>query len=137
MNTRPLISLLVVVLLFCAAAVFLQFGKVSPKTAMYRKVAEPITQDIDLYKIENGLFKGSFTYAKVTVAVEVTVKDLEIAAIKILGEPRNEYEAKARGVAQRILSAQTPAVDAIAGATISSRAIQKAVRNALESGVRY
>jgi len=46
-------------------------------------------------------------------------------------EHRNERGAAGEGVLERMLDAETTAVDAVSGATNSSRVIQRAVEDAL------
>lgn len=85
----------------------------------------------DGYK--DGTYQGSGTGFGGTITVQVTVSGGKITAIDILsasGET-GSYLSSATGVISRILSSQSPNVDAISGATYSSNGIIQAVQNAL------
>ena len=82
---------------------------------------------------KDGTYQGSGTGFGGTITVEVTISGGKIASITILsaaGETAS-YFASAQGVISRILSGQTPNVDAVSGATYSSNGIIQAVQNAL------
>lgn len=85
----------------------------------------------------DGTYTGSGTGFGGTITVQVTVSNRKIAAIDILdasGETAS-YFANAQGVISRILSSQSPNVDAVSGATYSSNGIISAVQNALAQAV--
>ena len=82
---------------------------------------------------KDGTYQGSGTGFGGTITVQVTVSGGKIASIDILsasGET-GSYFASAKGVISRMISGQTPNVDAISGATYSSNGIIQAVQNAL------
>ena len=67
------------------------------------------------------------------ITVQVTVSGGKITAVDILsasGET-GSYFASAQGVVSKVLSSQSPNVDAVSGATYSSNGIIQAVQNAL------
>ena len=82
---------------------------------------------------KDGTYQGSGTGFGGTISVQVTISGGKITAIDILsasGETPS-YFASAQGVISKILSGQTPNVDAVSGATYSSNGIIQAVQNAL------
>ena len=82
---------------------------------------------------KDGTYQGSGTGFGGTITVQVTVSGGKIASIDILsasGET-GSYFASAQGVISRMISGQTPNVDAVSGATYSSNGIIQAVQNAL------
>ena len=82
---------------------------------------------------KDGTYQGSGTGFGGTITVQVTISGGKITSIDILsasGETPS-YFASAQGVIDRMISGQTPNVDAVSGATFSSNGIIKAVRNAL------
>ena len=82
---------------------------------------------------KDGTYQGSGTGFGGTITVQVTVSGGKIASIDILsasGET-GSYFASAKGVISRMISGQTPNVDAVSGATYSSNGIIQAVQNAL------
>lgn len=82
---------------------------------------------------KDGTYQGSGTGFGGTITVQVTISGGKIAAIDILsasGET-GSYFASAKGVISKMISDQTPNVDAVSGATYSSNGIIQAVQNAL------
>lgn len=103
----------------------------------YRNMADVITAevarvgDVDLSKIPDGVYKGSFGEFLVQVDLEASVVDHRIAGIKILRQECGPgYEALE--TVDRIIAAQSPKVDAVTGATGSSSSIMIATWRALE-----
>lgn len=92
---------------------------------------ETLAQGVGNYP--DGVYTGSAQGYGGTVSVQVTVKDGQITAIEILsaaGET-DSFFARAKGVIDKILTAQTWEVDGVSGATYSSGGIKGAVQNAL------
>lgn len=82
---------------------------------------------------KDGTYQGSGTGFGGTITVQVTVSSGKITAVDILsasGET-GSYFASAQGVVSKVLSSQSPNVDAVSGATYSSNGIIQAVQNAL------
>lgn len=82
---------------------------------------------------KDGTYQGSGTGFGGTITVQVTVSGGKITAVDILsasGET-GSYFASAQGVVSKVLSSQSPNVDAVSGATYSSNGIIQAVQNAL------
>ena len=82
---------------------------------------------------KDGTYQGSGTGFGGMITVQVTVSDGKITAVDILsasGET-GSYFASAQGVVSKVLSSQSPNVDAVSGATYSSNGIIQAVQNAL------
>lgn len=89
--------------------------------------------DIAIEDIESGIYIGEcnvdFIYAKVAV----TEENGAITQIEIL-EHKNERGIPTEKIFDNILQQQSIDVDAISGATNSSKVIKKAVENALMAG---
>ena len=82
---------------------------------------------------KDGTYRGSGTGFGGTITVQVTVSGGKITAVDILsasGETGSSF-ASAQGVVSKVLSSQSPNVDAVSGATYSSNGIIQAVQNAL------
>lgn len=91
------------------------------------------TTEIPAGGYKDGTYQGSGTGFGGTITVQVTISGGKIAAVDILsasGETPS-YFASAQGVISKIISGQTPNVDAVSGATYSSNGIIQAVQNAL------
>lgn len=82
---------------------------------------------------KDGTYQGSGTGFGGTITVQVIISGGKITSIDILsasGETPS-YFASAQGVISKIISGQTPNVDAVSGATYSSNGIIQAVQDAL------
>lgn len=88
-------------------------------------------QDVDLSQIEDGYYEGSYNVFPIAVEVNVYVKNHEIIDIKIL-KHTNGQGGSAEKITEHIMKLQSLDVDAISGATYSSKIIINAVENALE-----
>lgn len=88
--------------------------------------------DLDLSKVEDGLYNGSEDGGMVKVSVEVTVKDHRITKISILSHDSGKGKP-AETITEDIIRHNSPDVDVISGATFSSHVIKVAVYNALSN----
>ncbi|TAH46246.1 MAG: FMN-binding protein [Treponema sp.] len=88
----------------------------------------------DLSLVRNGTWEGSCKTSLVSAKTAVTVDSGKMTAISIL-EHENGLGGKAEGITSRVVEKQSLEVDAVSGATHSSRVILKSVQNALESGI--
>ncbi|MFA4843526.1 MAG: FMN-binding protein [Candidatus Margulisiibacteriota bacterium] len=87
-------------------------------------------QPLNLSKVTDGVYEGSFSDFLVAVKVNVTVKRHRIEEIKIMEQKCGPgYEAL--DTVNRIVKAQSPKVDAVTGASGSSMSIMIAVNRAL------
>ena len=89
-------------------------------------------KDIDITKLSDGIYSGEFREFLVSVKAEVTITRNRISEVRISRQRCGKgYEAS--DTLNRIMKAQTPKVDAVTGATGSSKAIMAAVQKALEA----
>lgn len=86
--------------------------------------------EIELSSIPDGTYEGICDAVAVKVVVHVVVVSGRIEQI-VLVEHRNGQGASGEAIVEDILDAQTLELDAIAGATYSSKAILLAVADAL------
>jgi uncharacterized protein with FMN-binding domain len=91
---------------------------------------------VDLATVPDGDHLGVFSCDGFDYRVSVSVKDRRITAVKILSNRDTKYSKKAEGVAPAILERQTPKVDAVSGATVSSKMLMKAAENALRAAAK-
>lgn len=86
--------------------------------------------------MKDGVYTGSGMGFNDNITVRVTVQNGKIATIEIIDSDDDEpYFTNATAVVSRILSAQTTQVDAVTGATYSSKGIMAAVSDALKKAV--
>lgn len=125
-NLKIVVVTLFLVILLAVGGLFLRMKQMAETiTNEYTKVGEA-----DLSKIVDGVYPGTFGDFLVAVDLDVTVKDHRIAGINIKKQNCGPgYEA--RETVDRIIQAQNARVDAVTGATGSSKSIMIAVDRAL------
>jgi uncharacterized protein with FMN-binding domain len=97
---------------------------------MVKVIDSAVVADVDLTKIENGVYTGEFGDFLVNVKLAATVQDHRIAKIDVI-EQRSGPGYDALETIDRIIEAQSPNVDIVSGATGSSKSIMLAVQKAL------
>ena len=91
-----------------------------------------VINDVDLSQVSDGRHEGEFSWARWRYAVEVTVKDHRMEAIELRkGTAANNTTRKA---VEEMLRSQRVKIDAVTGATVTTKAFSKAVENALAQG---
>lgn len=95
--------------------------------------AMPI-EAVDLASVADGAFQGDFSYGGFTYEVAVAVKEHRIETIEILKNRDTKHAKQAAGVVPKVLVAQSLNVDVVTGATTTSKALLKAIENALKKG---
>lgn len=97
---------------------------------------------VDYTPPEGGYLDGTYTGSAQgfggTITVSVTIAEGKITDISIVSAPGEtpSYLASARSVISAMLSAQSPNVDAVSGATYSSTGIINAVKSALSQAAK-
>ena len=90
--------------------------------------------NVDIANIRDGEYFGSFSYGGFEYKVKTIVNEHKITDIKILQNRDTKHSISAEGVVTEIIKKQTPNVDAVSGATTTSKALMKAVENSLAAG---
>ena len=91
-----------------------------------------IINDVDLSTIEDGTYSGSYSAFPIAVEVKVMTESNKITNVELVRH-RNGQGAAAEVIPNAIIAEQSLEVDLISGATYSSKAILKAIENALTS----
>lgn len=86
---------------------------------------------IDFATVPNGTHRGTFTYGAFNFIVDVVAENGRVVTINVVQNRDNQQSADAVAVLDKIIEAQSLDVDAVTGATATSRALTKAVENAL------
>lgn len=120
-----------IVLVVIALIIIVMVGFYTKSRSNLENLASIEIQDVDLTKIEDGNYKGSYEAFPVSVEVNVEVKNHEIIDIKILKHV-NGQGGPAEKITELIIETQSLNVDVVAGATFSSKVIIKAVEDALK-----
>lgn len=94
-----------------------------------------VNAEIDMDKVADGVYLGSSDGGLVQVEVEVEVKDHKIVNINLL-QHRCGKGQPAEAIIDDMVKYNTDDVDAVSGATASSKTIRNAVNQALQSGLK-
>ena len=89
---------------------------------------------VDINDVKDGVYFGKEETPLVSVEVNVTVKDKRIVDIALLRHENGKGE-KAEEMIPEMIKNNTSEVDIVSGATLSSKVIRAAVRNALFQGI--
>ncbi len=124
-----ILAILIVVVCLGAAAIGLYVRTIN--TNLKRLADSPISV-VDLSRVPDGTYSGECRVLPIIARVEVTVVDHRITQIQLV-EHRHGRGAAAEVIPSRVVEAQTLNVDTVSGATFSSKAILKAMEDALTS----
>lgn len=116
------------ILLACTAAVVLMGG-----CTFVEKIEQLTIDDVDIAAVGDGEYTGTVRILPVTAKVRVAVKDGVITGIDLV----SHFHGPDHGVDEilgRVIAEQSLAVDAVSGATYSSKVVLKAIESALQKG---
>ena len=126
----------VLFLLLLALALLVLGGIAAMQAQARRSMAElDAVPVIPLSDVADGVYEGVQETPLVKVTVLVTVQNHTIAGIQLLRH-ENGRGAPAEALLEEMVRQNTSEVGIISGATMSSKVITAAVRNALAKGVR-
>lgn len=98
--------------------------------AAHQRLFAEIIADVDLTKIADGTYDGSYSLFPVMAEVKVAVTDHRITDIKLI-KHRNGQGSWAEAMLTKVVDAQSLDVDIVTGATLSSKVILRAIAEAL------
>ncbi len=87
---------------------------------------------IDLSKVDDGDYVGSFDLTRWSNEIKVSVKDHKIIAFEVMDDVMFKMDDITKSLFDRVLQNQSLDVDIETGATVTSHAYLKAIENALE-----
>ena len=119
------------IILFAGAALLLG-GCEAMKKAEAAKHMEITTPHIA--RVPDGTYGGSYDAGLTRVELETTVREGRITSIEILRHDKGKGK-KAESIVEDVIREQSLDVDAISGATISSKVILKAAEHSLRKGL--
>ena len=97
--------------------------------ANFQRLTETEISNVDFTQFEDGIYTGSYSAFPISVKLQLTLKDHRITEI-ILMEHLNGQGKGAEVITDKIIETQSLEVDAVTGATFSSKVILKAVEDA-------
>jgi uncharacterized protein with FMN-binding domain len=98
------------------------------------EIRKLVIKDVDLSKITDGVFEGKYHKGRWTYDLQVTIKDHKIVAITSTNKRMDMFKEINAKIAAEMINKQSTKIDVVSGATIFTRAYQKAVENALSTG---
>ena len=118
---------------------FLSFCAVSILTASLTlfgcsMIKEITISQVDLAQVKDGEYEGEFDGGLVKAKVRVSVAKNQITELVILNHD-NGRGGKAESIVDAVVATQSLHVDAVTGATYSSKVILKAIEIALQQGI--
>jgi uncharacterized protein with FMN-binding domain len=128
MKKRIVLSIVAVLLVVAACGYFLFYV---PTMKKHMEVRDMVIGQINLDAIKDGSYRGEFSYASFTYIVDVTVSGNFITDIEVIQNRESSYAKMAEDVMINVIQAQSLQVDTVSGATTTSKALLKAVENAL------
>ncbi len=128
-KTRTIIAVLAVILVAGSGFAAIKYSEAAREAEMVRNME---IHDMDLSSIHDGTYPGNYTYGGFTYAVEVTIRNYAIANIEITRNRTTKYAKMAEGVVQNVMTRGNTAADVVSGATTTSKALLKAIEQAIE-----
>lgn len=95
-------------------------------------VARMTIHEVDLTNLQDGFYVGTYQYGSNEVEVQVEVFDHRMKEITVLNNSPSTYAKKAEAVIDRVVAAQSLKVDTVSGATVTSKALLKAVERSFK-----
>lgn len=117
-------AILLLVLVLAAGAVMAYMAK------ELASLEQAVIPEADFSAVQDGTFEGSYKAGPVQVVLDVTVKDHQITKIDLIKHV-NGQGRPAEAILDQVIAAQSLQVDAVTGATYSSKAILLAIQDAL------
>ena len=122
----------VIIILLCTI-LFVSIGVSLYLKTLVNDVNSITVSNLNMANITDGIYVGEYSVTPDYVKVEVSVIEHKITSIKII-EHENGLGSKAEKIVDDVISQQSLGVDAVSGATVSSKCIIKAIESALQIG---
>jgi uncharacterized protein with FMN-binding domain len=116
---------------FLLSFIGVSLGLYKGTEAHLRHVHDLTIPSINASQLPDSTYHGSYWYFFYSYKIAATVKEHRIAEIKIIKNRNDKWARMAEGVIPRVIEAQRTDVDAVSGATTTSKALLMAVYNAL------
>lgn len=94
------------------------------------RLSDVTIEKVDLSKINDGIYEGSYKSFPVAAVVNVTISNHTITEIELVKHSNGQGKA-AEIIPGKVVKAQSMEVDIVSGATYSSKVILKAIEDAL------
>lgn len=87
--------------------------------------------NVDLTQVSDGTYTGAYNGGRWTNELEVTVKDHRISDVKVVKDVAIPNADSTKQLIDKVVEKQEVDVDAVSGATVTSKAYLKSIENAL------
>jgi uncharacterized protein with FMN-binding domain len=122
----PKVVLAILIILALAIAGMMAFALLGKDSTQNLQL-----EGVSASALSDGVYLGHYDGFRWSNAVEVTVKDHRIAGVSVTKPQVTAQEKTISELTNRVLSAQSTAVDTVSSATVDSKAFLKAIENAL------
>jgi uncharacterized protein with FMN-binding domain len=122
---------LIIALVVAVALMGISVGLYHAAAHNMRHVHGLTIPSVEFSHLRDSTYHGSYSYLFIPYRVAVTIQGGRIADIAVTKNRTQKHARMAEGVVPRVLQAQNTAVDAVAGATTTSKALLMAVCDAL------
>jgi uncharacterized protein with FMN-binding domain len=126
-RTKKILIGIAIALVLIAIAAFIFMNKAN---ADLEQLSNMKIENVNLGDIADGDYEGEYKVFPVSVEVKVSVANHKISNI-VIEKHFNGQGKPAEAIVDQVIATQTLQVDAITGATYSSKVILKAIENAL------
>jgi uncharacterized protein with FMN-binding domain len=122
------IKRLVIILVFAASSFYFAGCKA------LEEIDKLTIENVSVSEVKDGTYQASENYFPVTAEVVVSVAGGRISDIKLLKHSHGPNHG-ADSIIDRVMEKQSLQVDAVSGATYSSKVVLKAIESALKQGL--
>ena len=126
---HPVLKSILIVMLLTALAVAAFTAYMAKELAPLNDV---VIEALDLTAVKDGIYDGNHQAGPIDVALKVTVTDHRITQIDLI-KHENGQGGPAEAILKDVIASQSLQVDAITGATYSSKVILLAIEDALKT----
>lgn len=125
------VKIAMIVLLVIVVSTAFIGGRYMKSVSQNKKEISAISfTEIDLADVPDGVYQGEYDAGQVSAKVQVMVKEHAIEEIDLLKHLNGKGQS-AEKILDKMVEKQSVDVDAVSGATCSSKVLRKAVENAL------
>ena len=97
------------------------------------EIRQLVIREVDLQKVADGTYAGSYHKGRWTFDVQVVIQNHRIRSVKNVNARMKALQVWNDSAEQAFIQKQSVNIDVVSGATLNSRAMQKAVEVALSS----
>jgi uncharacterized protein with FMN-binding domain len=125
---KPVI-ILIVLLVFAVISVGIGLSSLNRGMA---EIKADVVNPVDIAAIADGAHRGQYCKGRWCYSVEVTVQDTKITGVRTTDRKMDANFKLNKRLIEQVILLQKVNVDAVAGATVTSKALLKAIENALQ-----